>query len=103
MSVDDLKDKVVLVTGASTGIGAACAKAFGALAGKGVVHYHSSRDAALSVAEEIEQAGGEALIVQGDLRISADCERIVNETARRFEAIDILINNTGALVQRAPR
>jgi 3-oxoacyl-[acyl-carrier protein] reductase len=102
MSVDDLKDKVILITGASTGIGAACAKAFGALGCKVAVHYHSSRDAALSVAGEIEQAGGEALVVQGDLRISADCERIVSETARRFEAIDILINNAGALVQRVP-
>lgn len=98
--MDDLKGKVVLVTGASTGIGAACAKAFGALGCKVVVHYNSSRDAALSVAEEIEQAGGEALVVQGDLRISADCKCIVNETAGRFEAIDILINNAGALVQR---
>ena len=41
--MDDLKGKVVLITGASTGIGAACAAAFGALGCKVVVHYNSSR------------------------------------------------------------
>jgi 3-oxoacyl-[acyl-carrier protein] reductase len=100
--MDDLKGKVVLVTGASTGIGAACAKAFGALGCKVAVHYNSSREAAQEVAAAIEQAGGEALVVQGDLSLSAECARVVAETAARFDGIDVLINNAGAMVKRVP-
>lgn len=100
--MDDLKGKVVLVTGASTGIGAACAKAFGALGCKVAVHYNSSKAAAMKVAEVVEKAGGEALVVQGDLRRSTECERVVTETVKRFKRIDLLINNAGALVKRVP-
>ena len=102
MYLDDFKDKVVLITGASTGIGAACAKAFGALGAKVGVHYNSSGSAAAEVAAAVEKAGGQALMLQGDLRNTADCERIVAETAKRFNRIDVLINNAGALVKRIP-
>jgi 3-oxoacyl-[acyl-carrier protein] reductase len=100
--VDDLQGKTVLITGASTGIGAGCARAFGALGAKIAVHYNSSKAAALTVAKEVEEAGGEAFVVQGDLRQSAECERVVKATAERFGKIDVLINNAGALVQRLP-
>lgn len=100
--MDDLKGKVVLITGASTGIGAGCAKAFGALGCRVAVHYNSSKDAALEVAREIERSGGEALALQGDLRRSADCQRVVSATVERFKRIDVLINNAGALVRRMP-
>lgn len=100
--MDDLKGKVVLVTGASTGIGAACAKAFGALGCKVVVHFNSSQAAAKEVGEAVEEAGGEALVVQGDLRHAVDCERVVMGTVQRFKRVDVLINNAGALVKRVP-
>jgi 3-oxoacyl-[acyl-carrier protein] reductase len=100
--MEDLKGKVVLVTGASTGIGAACAKAFGALGCKVAVHFNSSQAAANAVAQAVEKAGGEALVVQGDLRHATDCERVVMDTIKRFQRIDVLINNAGALVKRVP-
>ena len=63
----DLKDKAVLVTGASTGIGAAVAKGFAAQGARVAVHYKSSEAAAKAVVDAIVKAGGEAILVQGDL------------------------------------
>jgi 3-oxoacyl-[acyl-carrier protein] reductase len=66
------------------------------------VHYNSSKDTALEVARDVEQAGGEAFVVQGDLRHTNECERVVQAAAQRFGRIDILINNAGSMVRRAP-
>lgn len=100
--MNDLKGKNALITGASTGIGAACALALGAFGARVAVHYNSSRAAADEVIAAIVKAGGEAFALQGDLRLSAQCERVVNEAAARWGVLDILINNAGALVQRVP-
>ena len=96
----DLKNKVVLITGASTGIGAAAARAFAAHGSKVVVHYNASREAAEKVAREVKGAGGEALLVGGDVTKSANVKRIVAETLAGFGRIDVLVNNAGGLVQR---
>ena len=96
----DLKGKVVLITGASTGIGAAAARAFAAHGSKVVVHYNASKEAADKVAREVESAGGEALLVGGDVTKSANVKRIVAETLAGFGRIDVLVNNAGGLVQR---
>jgi 3-oxoacyl-[acyl-carrier protein] reductase len=96
----DLKDKVVLITGASTGVGAAAARAFAGQGSKVVVHYNASKDAAEKVAREVKSAGGEALLVGGDVTKSADVKRIVADTLAGFGRIDVLVNNAGGLVQR---
>jgi 3-oxoacyl-[acyl-carrier protein] reductase len=100
--MEDLKGRAVLITGASTGIGAACAMAFGAQGARIAVHYHQSRDAAEEVAQAVQRSGGEAFTVQGDLRLSAQCRQVVDEAAQRFGGIDVLINNAGAMVRRTP-
>ena len=96
----DLKNKVVLITGASTGIGAAAARAFAAQGCKVVVHYNASKDAADKVAHEVKAAGGEPLLVGGDVTRSAEVKRIVAETLAGFGRIDVLVNNAGGLVRR---
>lgn len=100
--IEDLKGKVVLITGSSTGIGAAAAVAFGGNGAAVAVHYNKSKAEAEKVAGEIEKSGGKAILVQGDVTKSAVCKDIVDKTAQSFGRIDVLITNAGGLVQRAP-
>jgi 3-oxoacyl-[acyl-carrier protein] reductase len=96
----ELKNKVVLITGASTGIGAAAARAFAQQGSRVAVHYNASKSAAETVAREIKAAGGEALLVGGDVTKSANVKRIVADTLAGFGRIDVLVNNAGGLVRR---
>jgi 3-oxoacyl-[acyl-carrier protein] reductase len=100
LTVPDLADKAILITGASTGIGAAVARAFGAQGAKVGVHYNATKAGAEAVANDIAAAGGEAFIVKGDVSRSADTRRVVEETAAHFGRLDGLINNAGLMVGR---
>ena len=101
-TLDDLKGKTALITGASTGIGAAVALAFAARGMRVAVHYNSSADAASQVVTDITADGGAAFAVKGDVRDSAAIRSIVQETHNRLGSIDVLVNNAGGLVQRVP-
>jgi 3-oxoacyl-[acyl-carrier protein] reductase len=93
---------VVLITGSSTGIGAAAAVAFGKLGARVAVHYNSSQGPAEEVLGRVKATGAQAILLKGDVLESAQCQRLVDETVKAFGRIDILINNAGALVQRVP-
>jgi 3-oxoacyl-[acyl-carrier protein] reductase len=100
LTIPDLTGKAVLITGASTGIGAALAKAFAAQGSLVGLHYNSSVEAAHAIAKEIEEAGGSVVLLRGDATKSEDMARIVAETAKTFGRLDGLINNAGGMVAR---
>ena len=93
-------DQVVVITGASTGIGAAMARAFGGAGATVVVHFNASSDAAREVARDIEAVGGRASVVQADLGDASRVQSLIDSVMQQFGRIDILINNAGSLVQR---
>ena len=97
----NFKNKTVLVTGASTGIGAATAIEFARCGAKVVVNYNRSKDEAENVVHAIIEAGGSARAIQADVSQAEDVKRLVDETAADFNGkIDILINNAGSLFER---
>jgi 3-oxoacyl-[acyl-carrier protein] reductase len=101
--MEDLKDKTALVTGASTGIGAAVAIAFAARGMRVAVHYNSSADAANQVVDTIRAAGGTAFALKADVRDTGAIRECVKQASSQFGGrIDVLVNNAGSLVRRVP-
>lgn len=91
----DLKGKVAVVTGASKGIGAGIAKALAAEGAAVVVNYASSKEGAERVTKEINEKGGRAIALQGDVAKEDDVKRLFAETKKAFGRLDMLVNNAG--------
>src|SRR5215510_9877160 len=102
LKVDDLDRKLVLVTGGSTGIGAAVSRAFALQGSRVAVHYHLNAAAAQQVIEQIEDAGGTAVLIRGDLSQPGVARRVVEESVDALGGLDVLINNAGSLIARRP-
>jgi 3-oxoacyl-[acyl-carrier protein] reductase len=98
----DLADSVVLVTGASTGIGAAVARAFGSVGARVCVHYHCSRAEAEQVAADIRASGADSWTEQADLGKPGNAAPLVQRVVARAGALHVLVNNAGHILGRAP-
>jgi 3-oxoacyl-[acyl-carrier protein] reductase len=91
----NLKGKVALVTGASRGIGRACALYLAELGAKVAVNYARSSAQADQVVAQIREMGGEAVAIRADVSKQADVDAMVEETIQTLGGLDILINNAG--------
>jgi len=94
-----LEDKVVLVTGASGGIGRGVARYLGALGATVVVHYHSSEGKAAALLAELEENGAAGSIVRGDVRNEAEVKAMIRGAAARHGRLDGLVNTAGVLTR----
>ena len=91
-----------LVTGASSGIGAATAIELAKRGFAVIVHYFNNVKGGSQTVETIKRAGGTALGIKADVRNLAEVERLVKETMAAYESVDVLVNNAGSMVARVP-
>lgn len=89
-----MKNKIVLITGGTSGIGKACAFTFGK-AGAKVAFSGRNMQALEQTAQELSAAGIDNLAIQADVSVQEQCERMVQETVAKYGSIDVLINNAG--------
>jgi 3-oxoacyl-[acyl-carrier protein] reductase len=97
----DLSNKVVLVTGSSSGIGAAVALAFARWGARVAVHCNARKAQAVEIAEQCRGYGVDADVFQADVADTAAVQRLAADVQARFGRIDVVVNNAGSIVQRA--
>lgn len=90
-----LEGRIALVTGASRGIGRACAEKLASLGAVVMINYNGSKEKAEEVRAEIVKAGGQAELYQCDVSDYAACESCIQDIIRKYGRLDILVNNAG--------
>ena len=96
----DLSDQVALITGASSGIGAATAMVFADLGARVALGYYRNEAGAFQTRDRIAAAGGAAVAMKVDVRQVGEVRALVDRVTRELGPIDILVNNAGSLVER---
>lgn len=91
----DFKNRVVIVTGGGSGIGAGISRRFGQAGASVVVNYLTSESGAREVVEQIEGMGARAIAIGADVSQAVDVNRMIDSVLESFNRIDVLINNAG--------
>jgi 3-oxoacyl-[acyl-carrier protein] reductase len=89
----DLKDKVVIITGSSSGIGKATAIRFAKEGCKLVINYHINEQGGKETLEEIKKITPDVILIKADITKPEDVENLFKETINKFKTVDVLINN----------
>jgi 3-oxoacyl-[acyl-carrier protein] reductase len=97
----DLSGKTALITGASSGIGAATAELFAELGARVCISYHQNGQGAQKVLERVRSLGTRGFALKADVRQTDEIEHLVRETQSTLGPIDILVNNAGSLIRRS--
>lgn len=98
----DLHGRTALITGASSGIGAATAIALGNRGAHILLHYNSSEEGARAVQRQIRELGGSSDLLRADLANRNGTRELTRAIANSSSPVDILVNNAGSLIQRTP-
>ena len=100
MEPRELEGKVSLVTGASRGLGKAIAIKLASLGSKVAINYLASDEMAYKVAEEVEGMGRGAMLVKADVADAKAVRAMTREIVKRWEKIDVLVNNAGVMIRK---
>jgi len=95
-----LNQKVILVTGASGGIGAEVTRQVAKAGAKVIVHYAGRKEPAQQLADAINQDGGEAIVLQADVRQSTEVKKLFDDAIAHYGRIDVLVNTAGIMITK---
>lgn len=98
----EIKNKVVLITGSSSGIGRQTAIRFAQEGAKVVINYRANKEGAEETKATIEKLGGECLVIQADVSKGDEINRLFDEIEKKFKKLDILINNAAIPNDKVP-
>jgi acetoacetyl-CoA reductase len=99
-SVGTLKEAVVVVTGASRGLGRAIAEELASGGAKVVVNYSRSKEPAEELVNQISESGGEAIAVQADVSDAEQAQSLIDQAIEKFNRVDVLVNNAGINIDK---
>jgi 3-oxoacyl-[acyl-carrier protein] reductase len=98
--MNTLNNKVVLVTGASRGIGAAVAKKLAGEGAKVIINYAGSQKEAEQTVQSIKDNGGDAIALKADVSKASEVTALFDAAIAHFGSIDVLINNAGLMITK---